>query len=312
MAREQALPVVSGASCVDGCACCTPAQVSASSDRRLRRWAWWLTALTIGWNSLEAVIATASGLIASSIALVGFGLDSIVEVSSALVIAWRLSRQGTDHAANERAERRAVRLIAVTFLAIAAYVTYDSLTKLLGIGEEPEHSAVGLILVALSWWSCPPLPGPSVTLPRAWGQWPSRLMPLRPNCARTCRPSCLSDLGPTACWAGGGWIPLQVCLLLPLPSRKDERHGPAVTCASVRQGGRAAPMENALKAAKRSARTPHAAVITSTALSHRAPLIHGQITRPASPAAITTIGSWSLNRQSRPRVTRPISAVGMS
>ncbi len=150
MAREQALPVVSGASCVDRCACCTPAQVSASSDRRLRRWAWWLTALTIGWNSLEAVIATASGLIASSIALVGFGLDSIVEVSSALVIAWRLSRQGTDHAANERAERRAVRLIAVTFLAIAAYVTYDSLTKLLGIGEEPEHSAVGLILVALS------------------------------------------------------------------------------------------------------------------------------------------------------------------
>src|SRR5215210_8305889 len=81
-----------------------------SEDRRLRRWAWWLTALTIGWNSLEAVIAIVSGLLAGSIALVGFGLDSVVEVSSALVIAWRLSRQGEGEAANERAERRAVRL----------------------------------------------------------------------------------------------------------------------------------------------------------------------------------------------------------
>ena len=95
-------------------------------------------------------MAIGSGVIASSIALVGFGLDSIVEVSSAVVIAWRLSRQGSDHAANERAERRAVRLIAVTFIAIAIYVTYDAVTKLLGIGEHPEHSTIGLILVALS------------------------------------------------------------------------------------------------------------------------------------------------------------------
>ncbi len=131
-ATEPRSPTVQGA-CAGDCACDAP-QAAPSQDPRLRRWAWWLTALTIGWNSLEAVIAIASGLIASSIALVGFGLDSIVEVSSAFVIAWRLSRQGTDHAANERAERRAVRLIAVTFLAIAAYVTYDSLTKLLVIG----------------------------------------------------------------------------------------------------------------------------------------------------------------------------------
>jgi divalent metal cation (Fe/Co/Zn/Cd) transporter len=95
-------------------------------------------------------VAIASGLIASSIALVGFGLDSIVEVSSALVIAWRLSRQGEDHAANERAEKRAVRLIALSFFGIALYVTYDSITKLLGVGEHPEHSTIGLVLVALS------------------------------------------------------------------------------------------------------------------------------------------------------------------
>jgi divalent metal cation (Fe/Co/Zn/Cd) transporter len=148
-------PSASAATCDDGCACgsasLAPGPETPGSDtRRLRRWAWWLTALTIGWNSLEAVVAIASGLLAGSIALVGFGLDSVVEVSSALVIAWRLSRQGADHAANERAERRAVRLIALSFLAIAAYVTYDAVTTLLGIGDEPEHSPVGLALVALS------------------------------------------------------------------------------------------------------------------------------------------------------------------
>src|SRR5438876_4501037 len=94
---------------------------------RLRRWAWWLTALTIGWNGLEAVVAAGSGLIAGSIALVGFGLDSAAEIASAMVIAWRLSRRGEDQAANERAEKGAVRLIAVAFLAIAVYVSSDAI-----------------------------------------------------------------------------------------------------------------------------------------------------------------------------------------
>jgi divalent metal cation (Fe/Co/Zn/Cd) transporter len=116
----------------------------------LRRWAWWLTALTIAWNSLEAVVAILGGLAASSIALLGFGLDSVVEVSSALVILWWLWREGEDRAANERAERRAVRLIALSFFAIAAYVIVDALLKLLGIGEHPEHSAVGIAITALS------------------------------------------------------------------------------------------------------------------------------------------------------------------
>ena len=124
--------------------------VAQTNTATLRRWAWWLTALTIGWNSLEAVIAIVGGLLAGSIALVGFGLDSIVEVCSALVIVWRLSRQGADQAANERAERRAVRLIALSFFAIGVYVTVDAMLKLLGIDEHPEHSAVGLAIAALS------------------------------------------------------------------------------------------------------------------------------------------------------------------
>jgi len=117
---------------------------------RLHWWAWWLTAATIGWNSLEAVVAILSGLVASSPALIGFGLDSVVEVASALVIAWRLTRQSENDEANERAERRAVRLIAVSFMALAAYITYDAITKLLGLSEEPAHSPLGLALVALS------------------------------------------------------------------------------------------------------------------------------------------------------------------
>jgi divalent metal cation (Fe/Co/Zn/Cd) transporter len=87
---------------------------------------------------------------ASSIALVGFGLDSVIEVSSALVIAWRLTQTTADHAAAERTERRAVRLIACSFFAIAAYVAIDGALKLLGLGAEPEQSTIGLVLVALS------------------------------------------------------------------------------------------------------------------------------------------------------------------
>ena len=129
----------------DGCACrASPSSVA------LRRWAWALTVITIGWNSLEAAVAIVGGLLAGSVALVGFGLDSVIEVSSALVIAWRLSRQGEDEEAHRRPERRAVRLIALSFFAIAAYVAFDSVGTLLGAGDEPEHSTVGLAITALS------------------------------------------------------------------------------------------------------------------------------------------------------------------
>ena len=107
------------------------ASISSPEEREARRWAWWLTIGTITWNTLEAAIAIGGGILAGSIALLGFGLDSVVEVSSAVVIAWRLWRQTTDHHANERAERRAVRLIALSFFGIAAYVSADSVAALL-------------------------------------------------------------------------------------------------------------------------------------------------------------------------------------
>lgn len=136
--------------CEECCECDPVVAVDAAATTNLRRWAWRLTALTIGWNSLEAVISVASGIVAGSIALVGFGLDSIVEVSSALVIVWRLSQQSTDEEANERAEQRAVRLIALSFFGIAAYVTFDAVSRLAGFGDPPDRSFVGLGIVTLS------------------------------------------------------------------------------------------------------------------------------------------------------------------
>lgn len=138
---------VESVGCGDGCDC---SGMPSAADPRLRRWAWWLTALTIGWNSLEAIIAIGSGVLAGSIALVGFGLDSVVEVSSALVIVWRLSHRSAHPEADERIERRAVRLIALTFFGIALYVAYDSVSKLLGIDDKPASSPIGLAITALS------------------------------------------------------------------------------------------------------------------------------------------------------------------
>jgi cation diffusion facilitator family transporter len=145
---ESHLGAVATCACEGSCECAASAMRSA--DPVARRWAWWLTAATIAWNVIEAVVALGGGVLAGSIALVGFGLDSVVEVSSAVVIAWRLSRQGADHTANERAERRGVRLIALSFFGIAAYVTFDSIAALFGLREEPQPSTLGLAITALS------------------------------------------------------------------------------------------------------------------------------------------------------------------
>ncbi|WP_181958127.1 cation transporter [Nonomuraea mesophila] len=105
-----------------------------------------LVAATITCNVIEAAVAITAGTIASSAALIGFGLDSIVEVASAAAVAWQFS--ATDH---ERREKTALRVIAISFFALAAYVTFDAVRALLAAGEaEHKHSTPGLILAALS------------------------------------------------------------------------------------------------------------------------------------------------------------------
>jgi divalent metal cation (Fe/Co/Zn/Cd) transporter len=103
---------------------------------------------SIGWNSLEAVVAVGSGALAGSIALVGFGVDSAIEVTASVAALWRLAQDG-DACAREAAERRALRIIGVCFLLLAAYVLYESAGALLG-RRAPEVSTVGIVLAALS------------------------------------------------------------------------------------------------------------------------------------------------------------------
>lgn len=128
---------------------CRAAGVSVSAPapaRRvvLQRRVRMLVAATITYNVVEAVVAIAAGAAASSIALIGFGLDSVIEVSSAAAVAWQFA--GRDPECRERA---ALRVIACSFFALAAYVTTESLRTLLG-GTEPDHSTIGLVVVALS------------------------------------------------------------------------------------------------------------------------------------------------------------------
>lgn len=104
--------------------------------------------VTIGWNVLEAVVALVAGWIAGSIALVGFGLDSLIEVTSAVALVWRLRKTG-DPDRELEAERLALRIVGYTFFALAAYVTFQA-GRLLLQRTAPDESLVGIALAAVS------------------------------------------------------------------------------------------------------------------------------------------------------------------
>jgi divalent metal cation (Fe/Co/Zn/Cd) transporter len=103
-----------------------------------------VVAITISWNVIEAIIAISAGRVASSAALVGFGLDSIVEVLSAAAVAWQFAAPDP-----EKREKVALRMIAASFFGLAAYVSVDAILSLLGVSE-PEHSPVGIGLAVAS------------------------------------------------------------------------------------------------------------------------------------------------------------------
>jgi len=109
-------------------------------ERRVRL----VVAVTITYNVIEAVVAITAGRIASSAALIGFGLDSVVEVLSAAAVAWQFAAPDP-----HRRERVAMRLIAVSFFGLAVFVSVDAVRALLGAAE-PDHSTVGIVLAAVS------------------------------------------------------------------------------------------------------------------------------------------------------------------
>ena len=109
-------------------------------SRRIRLF----VAATITYNVIEAVVAISAGTVASSAALVAFGLDSVVEVLSAAAVAWQFAAPDP-----EAREKTALRLVAFSFFGLAAIVTLDSFRTLLGFAE-PQHSPVGIVLAAVS------------------------------------------------------------------------------------------------------------------------------------------------------------------
>ncbi|SMH43068.1 Cation efflux family protein [Rathayibacter oskolensis] len=117
-----------------------------TDDRRtlLRRRVRLMVAATIGYNLVEAVVALSAGAAASSTALIGFGLDSGIEVLSAAAVAWQFTRKDP-----ERYEKGTLRVIAVAFFALAAYVAVSSVLALTG-AREADHSPLGLVITALS------------------------------------------------------------------------------------------------------------------------------------------------------------------
>ena len=103
---------------------------------------------TVGYNTLEGVIAVGAGIVAGSVALVGFGFDSAIEVISGLTLLWRLYAD-VNEAERERVEQRALRIVGWSFLLLAAYVLFDAGKSLLR-REAPDESIVGIVLAAVS------------------------------------------------------------------------------------------------------------------------------------------------------------------
>jgi divalent metal cation (Fe/Co/Zn/Cd) transporter len=133
---QDALPMVTAA---------TP-RIDRATYERLARRARVLSWLSLAWMTVEGGVAISAGLVASSIALVGFGLDSAIEGFASLVIVWRFSRSRMFSAA---AETRAQKLVAIQFFVLAPYVGIESVRALIG-GERPDETWVGIALAASS------------------------------------------------------------------------------------------------------------------------------------------------------------------
>jgi divalent metal cation (Fe/Co/Zn/Cd) transporter len=129
----------------------TTAEAAATGSRKagLRK-GLRLEIFTVGWNAAEAIIAIGAGVLAGSVALVGFGLDSIIESVSGVALYHRLrSELRGDDERNEARERRALLFVGISFFLVAAYVFYEA-AMALRQREIPEHSAVGIVLAVIS------------------------------------------------------------------------------------------------------------------------------------------------------------------
>jgi divalent metal cation (Fe/Co/Zn/Cd) transporter len=125
-------------------------QVTTASQRhQTLRKGLWLEYFTVAWNAIEAIVGMAAGVVAGSVALVGFALDSVVEASSGVILVWRLRSEAHGGRTAEEVERRAIRMVAVAFFALGAYVGVRSVMDLI-VRAEPEESVPGIVLAIVS------------------------------------------------------------------------------------------------------------------------------------------------------------------
>jgi hypothetical protein len=136
--KKRPRPVKQSTRCDDSCIC---ANGRVEDTRRARR----LEYLTIGWNLIEAGVALGAGIVAGSIALIGFGVDTLIEILSSLILLWRLLSIHPD----EQRERIALKLVGVCFLLLAAYVGYEAVSSL-ALKKPPEASFAGIAVAILA------------------------------------------------------------------------------------------------------------------------------------------------------------------
>jgi divalent metal cation (Fe/Co/Zn/Cd) transporter len=177
-----------------------------------------LNYLTIGYNVLEAVVAIGAGIVSGSVALLGFGLDSVIEVTASGAAQWRL-RADIDASRRERVEHLTLRIIGWSFLALAVYVALDSANALLR-REAPERSVVGLVLLALSAIVMPILARAKRTVARAMT---SRALEADAMQTSLCAYLSVIALGGVALNAALGWWwadPVAALAMVPIIARE--------------------------------------------------------------------------------------------
>jgi divalent metal cation (Fe/Co/Zn/Cd) transporter len=208
-----------------------PVTITDPSDRdarqltsRARR----LTQLSLAWHALEAAIAIAAGVIAGSVALVGFGADSVIEASAGLVVLWLVTG---DRLSSPRAERRAQQLIAASFLVLALYVTIESARDLIA-GHHPAVSWAGVGIAAVTLVAMPPLAAAKRRVGRALGSSATTSESRQTMLCAYLSAALLVGLLANAV-AGWWWADPAVALLIAtvaLTEARDARQGESCSC----------------------------------------------------------------------------------
>lgn len=181
-----------------------------------------LEGVTVGWNILEGAIATVAGVLAGSVALIGFGVDSFIETASGAVVGWRfwLELHGESSEHSERAERRASKIAGTLLLALAFYIAFDAGRRLLGYGPDARESVVGIVLTIISMVVMPVLGWSKLKTARLLESRALRADAYETIACAWLSLTTLAGLGLNAVF-GWSWAdPLAACVLVPLIVRE--------------------------------------------------------------------------------------------